>query len=70
NKVTRDIKGISVTDRAGNKIESGNHVTIDLDFSFDTEPENSSFLIATLNKDTGTYHKGKRFIQHGRTLRK
>ena len=70
NKVTRDIKGLSVTDRRGNNVESGSHVTIDLDFGFDADPANAYFLVVTLNKDMGKYHKGTRFIQQGRTLRR
>ena len=69
-KVLRDIKNILITDRKGDGAESGRYVTIDLDFGFDTDSENAYFLIVTLNKDMGRYHKGKKFIQDGRTLRK
>ena len=70
NKVSRDIKGLSVTDRRGYDVETGSHVTIDLDFGFDSDSANAYFLIVTLNKDMGKYHKGTRFIQQGRTLRR
>ncbi len=70
NKAVRNIKALSVTDRQGYDIDSGNHVTIDLDFGFDADPSNASFLVVTLNRDMGKYPEGTRFIQHGRTLRK
>lgn len=70
NKVSRDIKGLSVTDRRGYDVESGSHVTIDLDFGFDADSANAYFLVVSLNKDIGKYRKGTRFIQHGRTLRR
>ena len=69
-KVTRDIKGLSITDSKGYDIESGSHVTIDLDFGFDTDSSNAYFIVVTLNNDLGKYRTGKRFIQHGRTLRR
>lgn len=69
-KVIREIKGLSITDRRGYEVESGSHITIDLDFGFDADSENEYFLLVTLNKDTGKYHKGTGFIQHGRTLRR
>ena len=70
NKVIRNITGLSVTDKEGNTIEEGSHVTIDLDFGFDSDTSNAYTYIVILNKDLGMYKKGKRFIQHGRILRK
>ena len=69
-EVSRDIKGVSITDQAGDSVESGRYVTIDLDFGFDSDSANAYFIVVALNKDMGKYTKGTRFIQHGRTLRK
>ena len=69
-KVTRNIAGLLVTDKQGYTIESGNYVTIDLDFGFDSDPSNAYSYVVMLNKDLGKYNKGKKFIQHGRTIRK
>ena len=66
----RTIKNLSVTDKEGNEVASGSHVTIDLDFGFDSDSSNAYFIVVTLNKDLGKYHKGAKFIQQGRTLRK
>lgn len=70
NEVIRDIKKLSVTDGRGYDVESGSHVTIDLDFGFDADSANAFFLVVTLNKDLGKYSEGTIFIQHGRTLRR
>lgn len=70
NKVSLDIKALSITDRRGYDLESGRYVTIDLDFGFDADSANACFLVVAMNKDMGKYHKGTRFIQHGRTLRR
>ena len=70
NKVIRNITGLSVTDKNGDIIESGSHVTVDLDFGFDADPSNAYSYIVELKKDLGKYKTGKRFIRHGRILRK
>lgn len=70
NRVIRNIKAVAVTDRAGYDVETGNYVTVDLDFGFDADPSNAYSYIVVLNKDLGQCKKGKKFIQHGRTLRR
>jgi hypothetical protein len=69
-KVVRNIKEMSVTDRKGYIVTSGRYVTIDLDFGFDSDADNAYTYIVTLNKDLGKCGKGTKFVQKGRTLRR
>jgi hypothetical protein len=63
------IKGIMVTDRFGDSADSGQYVTIDLDFGLTDTSGNNSYTVI-LNKDLGSYHKGSQFMQKGRTIRR
>lgn len=69
-KDIQNITGVSVTDHKGDSVESGRYVTIDLDFGFDSDADNTNFYIVTLNTDLGKYAEGTKFFQQGRTLRK
>lgn len=69
-KVTRNIKALSVTDNKGYDVASGRYVTIDLDFGFDSDTDNAYVYSVTLNRDLGQYLKGTEFVQKGRTLRR
>lgn len=64
------IKGIAVTDKFGDAVESGRYVTIDLDFGLDADISMGSTYIVTLSQDMGNLNKGTQFFQKGRTIRK
>ncbi|MBN1904500.1 MAG: hypothetical protein JW927_05320 [Deltaproteobacteria bacterium] len=64
------VKGIAVTDKFGDAVDSDRYVTIDLDFGLDADMSMGSSYIVTLNQDLGIFIKGSQFIQKGRTIRK
>jgi len=64
------IKGIAVTDKFGDAVDSGRYITIDLDFGLDADMSMASSYIVTLNRDLGILKKGSQFFQKGRTIRK
>ncbi len=64
------IKGIAVTDRFGDPVDSDRYVTIDLDFGLEADSGFGDSYTVTLNKDLGIYRKGTQFLQKGRTIRR
>lgn len=64
------IKGIAVTDKFGDAVDSGRYITIDLDFGLDADMSEGSSYIVTLNQDLGIFKKGVQFFQKGRAIRK
>ncbi|GEM_PF-2781510 len=64
------IKGIAVTDKFGDAVDSGRYITIDLDFGLDADMSMGPSYIVTLNQDLGIFKKGTKFFQKGRTIRR
>jgi hypothetical protein len=69
-KVARNIRALSVTDKKGEAVDSSRYVTIDLDFGFDSDADNAFTYVVTLKRDLGKFTKGAEFLQKGHILRK